>query len=111
VAWTGNYSWILDTFLDDLKGWRFQKRGVGISRTRGGILQLGDQDEFRLILETVKESYSFINDMKLKVVSYKWGAQSKHPDDAHVVGFHGNPRPPQALAEWVKLYWGDEVDA
>lgn len=107
MAWTGDYSWVLDNFLYDLPGWEYIKGGVGLVRTRDGVVQPGDQDAFREILYEADESYTFVNDLGLKIVSYKWHCGDILPEGANIVGFHGKPRPPEALASWVRKYWGD----
>jgi len=40
-----------------------------------------------------------------QVVSYKWHARRRLPDNARIVSCHGSPRPHEINNGWIKQYW------
>ena len=103
MAWTGDYKWILETFLEHYYKGNVFKTVSGSSLIWDGKTYPGDQDLLRNIL--CDEPKHFINELGLIVKSYKWHCGDRLPPEAHIVGFHGKPRPPDALAPWVRKYW------
>lgn len=111
LAWVGDYSWILEAFLEDTEGWEYVEGKVGLARKKEGRYYNGDQNAFQEILINGNETFEFIDVLGLNVSSYKHHCRKQVPYGTHIVGFHGRPRPPEAQAEWVKEYWGEETHA
>lgn len=65
----------------------------------------GDQQYISECLKLHKQEYSPIQKAIEGIYSYKRNCRRGLPENARVVMFHGNPRPSQAPAYWVKRYW------
>ncbi len=111
LAWTGDYSWILDAFLEDPDDWEYVKNTIGLARKKKGLYYHGDQNAFQEILIKGEETFEFIDILGLNVLGYKHHCQRRVPYGTHIVGFHGYPRPPEAKAQWVRKYWGEKSNA
>jgi hypothetical protein len=86
MAWNGDYARIYGQWLDD-----------GRPQVRGG-----DQ----AFIESVMKKADIVQDILPGAISYKaHRCDKRYPADARVICFHGEPKPHNCGAEWVRQEW------
>lgn len=91
MGWTaGEFDYLYDLFKANAKEW------VGRFRS--------DQEFIQEVVDPKGIRY-WQDEYPDQVVSYKVHAEKGLPQQAHVVCFHGKPRPSEVIAGWVRERW------
>ena len=91
MAWSGEYRWIYDRFMDDPPGWMSEFTTSD---------RWGDQG---FICEALRGDFDRLQDIfPGAIVSQKFGLKGHRPTpETKIVCFHGTPKPWEIRAKWI----------
>jgi len=89
MSWNGDWSWLWKNFDYNRAKKRFR----------------GEQEYTINRLTNKGINIKTLNDRIPGIYSYRWHCQEQLPVDARAVLFHGQPRPQNAKADWIKDFY------